>query len=147
MKRIVTAAIFVLAAASLGLAQPAPPPGPPGPHHAPKGDPLADYLALTPDQKTQWDAARTAFEAATKPLRDHADATQEQLEQLLDSKSNDAAAIGTLMIDIRNTRDQIKTAHDALDARLEALLTAEQRTKFEAFRAAAPPRPPHPPRH
>ena len=63
----------------------------------------------------------------------------------MDAKSMDAAAIGNLMIDIRNTHDQIKVKHDALDATLEGFLSADQKVKFEAFRAAQPPMPPHPP--
>jgi len=63
----------------------------------------------------------------------------------MDTKSTDAAAIGNLMIDIRNTHDQIKAKHDALDTTLEGLLNAGQKVKFEAFRAAQPPMPPHPP--
>jgi len=51
----------------------------------------------------------------------------------------------------------VKAAHDALDAKLAATLTPEQKTKFDAFKAARellsqhPPQPggaggPHPPR-
>jgi Spy/CpxP family protein refolding chaperone len=150
MNRFVNAAIFLFAIGSLAFAQPGPP-GPPPPMA--KGDPLVSYLALTAEQKTQWQTARQSFDDGIKPLRDHIDATHQQLEQLMDAKSTDAAAIGNLMIDIRNTHDQIKAKHDALDTTLEGFLTAGQKVKFEAFRAAQPPmphppmdRPPHPPR-
>jgi len=142
MNRFVNAAIFLFAIGSLAFAQPGPP-GPPPPMA--KGDPLVSYLGLTAEQKTQWQTARQSFDEGIKPLRDHIDATHQQLEQLMDSKSTDAAAIGNLMIDIRNTHDQIKAKHDALDTTLESFLTADQKVKFEAFRAAQPPMPPHPP--
>ena len=141
MNRFVNAAIFLFAIGSLAVAQPAPP----GPPPMAKGDPLVSYLGLTAEQKTQWQTARQSFDEGIKPLRDHIDATHQQLEQLMDAKSMDAAAIGNLMIDIRNTHDQIKVKHDALDATLEGFLSADQKVKFEAFRAAQPPMPPHPP--
>lgn len=140
MKRFTHTALFLLVA-TVAAAQPGPPPHPP----RGAGDPLASYLKLTAEQKTQWDAARQAFETSIQPLRDHIEATHEQIEKLMEAKSTDAAALGTLMIDIRNTHDQIKAKHDALDAQLETLLTAEQKTKFEAFLAARPPMPPPPP--
>lgn len=135
MKRFTHTALFLVTIGTAALAQPGPMPPP----HPPKDDRLASYLNLTTAQKTQWDAARQAFDEGVKPLREHIEATHEQLEKLMDAKSNDAAALGTLMIDIRNTHDQIKARHDALDAQLETLLTAEQKTKFEAFLAARPP--------
>lgn len=141
MNRFVNAAVFLLAIGSLAFAQP----GPPGPPPMAKGDPLVSYLGLTAEQKTQWQTARQSFDDSIKPLRDHIDATHQQLEQLMDTKSTDAAAIGNLMIDIRNTHDQIKAKHDALDITLEGFLTAGQKVKFEAFRAARPPMPPPPP--
>ena len=139
----ILSAVLLWAIGSLAVAQPGPMP----PQHPPRGgeDRLATYLALTAEQKSQWDAARKTFEDGIEPLREHIEATHEQIEKLMDAKSTDAAAIGNLMIDIRNTRDQIKTKHDALDATLESFLTAEQKTKFEAFLAARPPQPPPPP--
>lgn len=149
MKRTLPTALFLLTIGTIGtigtatVAQPGPPP--PRLQHGPQhGDPLVSYLALSAEQKTRWESAHKAFDDSIEPLREHIEATHEQIEQLMNAKSNDAAAIGNLMIDIRNTHDQIKTRHDALDTTLEGFLTAEQKTKFEAFRAAAPPRPPHP---
>ncbi len=148
MNRFLNAAILLFAVGSLALAQPVPPgpPGPPPPQRMGNGDPLVTYLGLTADQKTQWQTARQSFDDSIKPLRDHIDAAHQQLEQLMDAKSTDAAALGNLMIDIRNTHDQITAKHDALDTTLESFLTADQKAKFEAFRAARPPMPPHPPR-
>ncbi len=152
MNRFVNAAIFLLAVGSLAVAQPRPP-DPPPPQRMGNGDPLVSYLGLSAEQKTQWQTAHQSFDESIKPLRDHIEATHQQLEQLMDTKSTDAAAIGNLMIDIRNTHDQIKAKHDALDTTLEGFLTAGQKVKFEAFRAAQPPmphppmaHPPHPPR-
>ena len=149
MQRFGITALFIAAIATSLIAQPrrpidrhdAPPP--------PNGDVLASYLNLTADQKTTWTAARQAFETAVAPLHDKVQSTQEQLHQLMEAKSTDALALGTLLIAIRDTRDQIKAQHDALDTKLESVLTADQKTKFAAFRAAratlGPDGPPHPP--
>jgi Spy/CpxP family protein refolding chaperone len=149
MQRLGITALFIAAIATSLVAQPrrpidrhdAPPP--------PNGDALVNYLNLTADQKTAWTAARAAFETTVAPLYDKIESTQNQLRQLMDSKSNDATVIGTLMIAIRDGHDQIKAQHDALDTKLESVLTADQMTKFAAFRAARaaadPDGPPHPP--
>ena len=149
MHRIGITALFIATIATSLLAQPRRPMDHPGAPPPPNGEALATYLSLTADQKTTWTAAREAFETAVAPLHDKIEATQDQLRQLMDAKSNDAKAIGTLMIAIRDGQDQIKTQHDALDTKLASVLTADQKTKFAAFRAAraalGPDRPPHPP--
>src|SRR5258708_4694042 len=91
----------------LHAAAPAPGLAPPGPALRANADPLVPYLGRTAEQKTQWETARQSCDEGIKPLREHIDATHQQLEQLMDTKSTDAAAIGNLMIDIRNTHDQI----------------------------------------
>ena len=142
MKRALILITLIAAIAATATAQPGPPP-------PPRGDALANYLQLTDAQKSTWQTARTNFEAAVKPLHDQQRAAHEQIEQALSSASPDPTAIGKLMISERHLGDQIKAAHDALDATLAATLTAEQKTKFEAFKAARPPRregPPPPPR-
>ena len=149
MQRFGITALFIATIATSLAAQPrrpmdrhdAPPP--------PNSDVLGNYLNLSADQKTAWTAARQDFETSIAPLHDKIESTQNQLRQLMDAKSRDASAIGTLMIAIRDTQDQIKTQHDALDTKLASALTADQKTNFAAFRAAraavGPDRPPHPP--
>jgi Spy/CpxP family protein refolding chaperone len=151
MKRIAVILALVLATATTGFTQQGPPPGG-GPPRPAGPDPLVAYLNLTAEQKTAWDSARAAFETAAQPLFEKQREAQEQLGTLLDSKSADACAIGTQMIAIRTIGDQIKAAHDALDAKFESLLTADQKSKYEAFEAAVqflrdhegPPHPPQP---
>src|ERR1700682_5388806 len=108
MRRFGITAIFIATIASSLLAQPRRPMDHPGPPPPPNGEALATYLSLTADQKTTFSAAREAFETAVALLHDKIESTQDQLRQLLDAKSRDAVAIGTLMIAIRDTQDQIK---------------------------------------
>jgi Spy/CpxP family protein refolding chaperone len=142
MKRALILITLVTAIAAIAAAQPGPPP-------PPRGDALANYLQLTDAQKSAWQTARSNFEATTKPLHEQGRALHEQIEQALSSATPDATAIGNLMISAKKIGDRIKTAHDALDATLASTLTADQKAKFDAFKAARPPRregPPPPPR-
>lgn len=148
MKRFTLTAILFAAVATAVFAQPRPRlnnDGPPPPPPRPNAEMLATFLNLTDAQKTQWDAATSAFESAVAPLHEKIKSADDQLRELMDAKSNDANAIGTLMIAIRDTHDQIRTQHDALDTKLAGTLTAEQKVKFEAFRVARPPHPDGPP--
>src|SRR5258708_34127684 len=149
MQRFGITALFIAALAPALVAQPRRPTDRPDAPPPPNGDALVSYLNLTAEQKLTWTAARQTFETTVAPLHDQIESTQDQLRQLMDAKSTDAAAIGTLMIAIRDAHDQIKAQHDALDAKLEGVLTADQKTRFAAFRAAraalGPGHPPHPP--
>lgn len=149
MQRFRITALFIVTIAISLLAQPRRPMDRHDGPLPPNGDALVSYLNLTADQKTTWTTARQAFETTVAPLHDKIESAQDQLRQLMDAKSTDAAAIGTLMIAIRDVHDQIKAQHDALDTKLESVLTADQKTRFAAFRAAraalGPDGPPHPP--
>lgn len=132
MKRFSIVAMAVLLITTAAFAQGPGPGGPPP--GGPGGDPLAEYLALTNDQKTAWQTIQNELRASVSGLHDQQRTLHEQLATALDG--TDAAAIGTLMLRIRAIGDQIKAAQDAADNKFEALLTPDQRTKFEAFQAA-----------
>jgi Spy/CpxP family protein refolding chaperone len=147
MKRIALTLTLVLAFATAAFAQQGPPPGAPP---RPAGDPLATYLNLTADQKAVWEAAHEAFDATVQPLFEKQRTLQEAIGAALESKSSDACSIGAQMLAIRAIGDQIKAARDTFEAKRASVLTAEQKSKLEAFEAAAqflrdhegPPRPP-----
>lgn len=108
MKRIVPLILGMLLVASAAVAAP-PPRGPNGaPPPPPSPAALADYLGLTDSQKAAAESIETDFRNDTKALH-------EQIHAL---------------------HEQIGTARKAADTKLEALLTTEQRAKFEAFLAA-----------
>jgi Spy/CpxP family protein refolding chaperone len=132
MKRTLITLAIVLATAS--FAQPAPR----GPHGGP--DPV-QFLNLTADQKTQWDALHEQLHATVQPLVEQKRSAEEQLHSLIDAASPNPTAIGNQMLAIKTIDQQIKAAHDATAAKIEAFLTADQKVKFEALRALQ--RPPH----
>ena len=108
----------------------------------PRHDPIASILNLTAEQKTAWDAATKEFRNANRALFEKQRDAQERLHDALDSNAPDACAIGNATISLHAIEEQIHTAHEALDQKLESLLTAEQRERFESL-----PPPPPPPRH
>ena len=143
MKRppILIATLITLLGAFGALAQQPPLP--------PMGDPLADYLQLTAEQRTAWQTAHQDFDTATQALRDQEKALHDQLDTAL--QGTDPCAIGKLILQIRSTDDQMKAAHDALEQKLVSVLTPEQKVKFDAFKFAVaflshqgPPGPPPP---
>src|SRR5438477_6811702 len=92
--------LVVLALAFSVAAQPHRPPQPPPP--PPNDDALAAYVQLTDAQQVSWRADRDEFDVATQTARNAVRSLHVQLDQLMESKSTDATAIGQLMISIRN---------------------------------------------
>lgn len=126
-RRLLTAALMLAASFSM-MAQ-----GPRG-----RGDSLdylAGYLTLTDAQKTQaktiFDAAQTAGESARGSLT----AAEEALRTAVKANRADseldrlAAAIGVI-------QGQMAGIRAKADAKFYALLTAEQKTKFDALQAS-----------
>lgn len=155
MKRIVVCTLsilFLFAGALLAQTRRAAPGGMRGPagpsFQRGSGDPLADYLALTAEQKAAWQTIREETGQTVHPLHEQGRALADQLETTTDS-----AAIGSLVLQLRGISSQIDAAREAADAKLAAVLTADQQVKFEAFQAASEflhqrgPGGPPPPRH
>jgi|GEM_PF-878599 len=141
MKRTLatTLALLLLSLGTLS-AQPRGPQGAPGPGGPGFGGPaggdsaLADYLALTADQKAAWQTIQTELRATIDGFRNQEQTLGEQLRTALEG--TDATAIGNLMLQLRSIRTQIDAARDAADAKFAASLTADQKVKFAAFQAA-----------
>jgi len=134
MKRLAMCAMtlmLVAGAASPSLAQ-GPPPGPP------PLDRIAAALQLTDEQKAAWTAAHQNFRATAEPLFAQARALHDEIESLIDQGNPDPAVVGQKTIALHAVHQQIKSAHDALDAAVNAMLTPEQKTKLEALKAMRP---------
>ena len=149
MKRPIVLLLSLLLTAA-AFAQPRPPRGGPegrGPGGPPPGgaERLAQYLQLSDSQRTAWESEHTAFRASTQSLIAKQRDLEKQMHTSLDSASTDACALGGLMLQIRSIHEQMQSAHEALDGRLESLLTAEQKARFESFRASQPFMRPGPP--
>jgi hypothetical protein len=113
MKRIVPLVLGILLVASFAIAAP-PPRGPAGangfgPPPPPPGAPaLDDYLNLTDSQKAAAQSIESDFARETESLHEQ----------------------------MRALHEQLMAARKAADAKLETILTSEQKVKFEAFLAA-----------
>src|SRR5690349_16610167 len=116
MRQTITLALLL--AATTVLAQPRP-------------LPIENQLNLTDEQKTAWKATVHDFRTANEALFDKQRNAQERLHDALDVASPDACAVGAAMISLHAVEEQLRTAHQALDQKLEALLTPEQKAKFE----------------
>lgn len=109
---------------------------------------VANFLGLNDAQKSVAAAATQDFEATAKSLHEKQHALDKQLHDLLASGTNDANAVGTLVLQKRAIDDQIKAAHETCEQKIMASLNAEQKVKAEALHAAmqmfhqGPPPPP-----
>lgn len=128
------ATAVILLAAAVAVAQPVPPGGP---RSARPQAALAAYLQLTPDQIAAWQQIHKDTAAAVKPLADNAGDLRKQLEATVKAASPDPATVGKLVLSLHSVRDQIRTARENSKTKLLAVLTPEQKTKFEGFQAAA----------
>jgi Spy/CpxP family protein refolding chaperone len=121
------AIVALLFLAAIANAQPMPR----GPQHA-----VAEYLQLTPEQLTSWQQIQKDTVAAVEPLVTKVRDLRSQLDAALKAATPDATAVGKLAISLHATQEQIRAAHDAAKAKRLAVLTADQKTKFEALEAA-----------
>ena len=139
MKRVLVftlSILFVFASAVLAQTRRPGPGGMRGPAGPglPRGsaNPMADYLALTAEQKAAWETIREETRDTIDPLHEQGETLAGQLEA-----TTDAAGIGNLVLQLRSVGSQIEAAREAGDAKFAATLTTEQKMKFDAFQAAA----------
>jgi Spy/CpxP family protein refolding chaperone len=132
MKRIVIA-LSVALVATLAIAQE------PGRVfvHGPglEGDGIVSALNLSTDQKVQWDAIHQQLEASMKPLFDQHRAAEQQLNAAADASNPDATSVGRAYLAMRDVGKQIKAAHESAKSKIDAILTPDQKSKFDAIHA------------
>jgi Spy/CpxP family protein refolding chaperone len=130
MKKIVLA-LCITAAASLALAQ--------EPHMkmmrsmGPDPGEIAATLGLSADQKVQWDSIHQQLQATVEPLHQQLMAAHEQLESLASSSNPDATAVGKQFLAARAIEQQVKAAHESAHSKLTAILTPDQKAKFDSL--------------
>lgn len=131
-RRISIAAAALLLVAAIATAQPIPNAQHPGGGRAA----LVHYLQLTPDQIAAWQQIHKDTAAAVKPLATQAHDLRTQLEAAVKATTPDPAAVGKLTLALRSVREQVRATRSDSKDKLLAVLTPEQKTKFEAFEAA-----------
>lgn len=96
--------------------------------------PPPGYLDLTDEQIAAVEALIEGLRAELEPLREQSMNLHSELRTALESESPNAQTVGQLVIDSHALREQKKTIIESYVAQFEALLTAEQREKWENFR-------------
>jgi Spy/CpxP family protein refolding chaperone len=112
------------------LAQQTPPTTTP---RTPPVDQVKTYLSLTDQQVQQLQQLITSERQANQTRQQEIQTKQTQLQQLLTANSNDAAALGRLLIDIQALRRQVETTHTNFQTQAVALLNDAQKTKLKAL--------------
>jgi hypothetical protein len=102
------------------------------------GRDVAEFLQLTPAQQTAWESAQADFRSATAPLFARREQLGHDMETALKAKSTDACSLGNMLLASQAVIDQVKAQKEILQQRVDSFLTPDQRTKYEAFKAAQP---------
>jgi Spy/CpxP family protein refolding chaperone len=128
--------LFALAALLVAVTATAQPFSPAGPQAMTRQAEIAKYLALTPEQTAAWQQIGQDEATAIKPLVTNVRDLEAQLKTALQATTPDPLATGKLVVSIHSVRQQIRTANEAAKAKRTAVLTTEQKVKFDAFQAA-----------
>jgi Spy/CpxP family protein refolding chaperone len=131
-KKVLGVALLSMAlAASSALAQG---PGAPGRGGA-RYQRLADYLGLSEEQQASWKSLWQQHQTEMAPLRQEGRGLRESLKAAMAAENPDPSTVGAAALALKQHRDKVMAAREAFTGRLSALLTPEQKTRFEAFRA------------
>lgn len=102
------------------------------------GDKFEQAVGLTEEQKASLATLRQQAGESAKPLGEQARAYRRQMHEMLESANPDAAAVGRLAIQARDIHKQIRASFEKAESDFVASLSADQKTKYEAFRQANP---------
>jgi Spy/CpxP family protein refolding chaperone len=100
-----------------------------------RGKRLADYLGLTEEQRAQWREMVAKHRDEMKPLREEGRALRQRASEAVDANESDAQ-VGEAVKALHAHREKVRAANEAFGSQLESLLTAAQRQKYDAFKAA-----------
>lgn len=125
-----------MALATVAAAQPAA-----GERRAPRrggegGAALAEYLGLSEQQKASWRALHEQGREEMKPLLEEGRALRQRQREAAEAVSPDPAAVGEATLALEAHHRRVREQREAFRARLEGLLSPEQKEKLEAFEAA-----------
>lgn len=138
----VVLALAVVAGARQGRHGGPPPFGPPSPERMLAH--LTEELDLSADQVTQIKAIMTDEESKVAPYRTKMADLDEQMQAATAGGQFDEAKVREIAAQQAQVMTELIVEHKRGEARTYALLTAEQRQKFDELRKAGPPHPPGP---
>lgn len=104
-------------------------------------DRLATWLDLTDAQKAQVEKLQEKTKTALEPLFQEHRQLAEAVRTALESKA-DAATVGTAAIAAWEHGEKIRAVRDQFETELEAILTAEQLSRWQALKDARKRMPP-----
>jgi Spy/CpxP family protein refolding chaperone len=132
------AAALLIAATPVAFAQP---PGGQRGWHGPGrdgGHDLTQFLGLTAEQQAQWKQVHQQHFEALRPTFEKMRDLRDQLQSELDSASPDPATVGGYVISMHQLEAEMKASRADLDNAIKGILTDEQQSKLEAWKAANP---------
>lgn len=95
---------------------------------------LARYLQLTPAQVTQQQQLVQALRADVEPLLQEQKTLREALRDELAAATPNACEVGAAAIAVQENREEIRAARQEFDQAFTAILTPEQRARYEALK-------------
>jgi protein CpxP len=110
-----------------------------GPGRGRRAERLAEYLDLSAEQQATWKSLREKHRADTQPLREEGRALHDRMRAAIDAPNPDATAVGEAALALKAYRGKVRASHEAFKAELAAVLTPEQKTRFEAMQALRGP--------
>ena len=128
---IMTVAIAAVAAPPRRGAGPGAQRGPGGGRAVLPPQAIADFLALSEAQSDQLKSLRESMKTTTEPLREQQRANREAMQAALEA--GDTAKAGEIAMAGHKVRQQIKAAHDTFQTSFAALLTPEQKEKWDVY--------------
>lgn len=97
---------------------------------------LAEYLGLDAQQKTAVQQLQLQHREEMKPLWQEGSELRRKLREATEADKPDAQAVGEATLALKAHHDRMKVQRTAFEQKLAALLTPEQKQKFEALKAA-----------
>jgi hypothetical protein len=95
---------------------------------------LARYLNLTPDQVVQEEALFRTLKGKLQAIHQEQEAVREQLQNELDKPSPEKCTVGDLVLKVHDGYEQVEAALKEFDTAFTAILTPEQKLKYEALK-------------
>jgi Spy/CpxP family protein refolding chaperone len=100
-----------------------------------RGQRLAEYLGLDAQQKEAIRKLRQQQRDDMKPLLEEGRDLRSKLREATDAEKPDALAVGEATLALKAHREKMKAQREAFEQRLIAILTPEQKQKYEALKA------------